>query len=76
MKRKAKSSAPQSQKHKSKLDEILQGMGLRAPTADVRRSADQNDRQRDNRNTGRRQKVPADLRDPFRAFQRGLQLQQ
>lgn len=57
---------------KRQLDEILRGMGLKAPN-NVRKSVDRNDAQRNNRETGRRTTVPKDWRDPFRAFQRALQ---
>ncbi len=73
LKRKAKSPDGATQENKSKLDELLKGMGLEAPDAKLRRTNDRNDKQRDNRNTGRKRKVPADLLDPFRAFQRSLQ---
>ena len=76
MKKNATGPAPEAQKGRTKLDEILKGMGLNPPNAQLKRSADQVDTQRDNRNTGQMQKVPADLADPFRAFQRGLQLEQ
>ena len=75
MKQNAQGADPAGQQGKTKLDELLKGMGLQAPTAEVRRGADRNDTQRDNRNTGRKRKVPANLLDPFRAFQRGLQQQ-
>lgn len=74
MKRDAQGSGSGAQKSKSKLDEILQGMGLRPPAAETRQVDAATDQQRNNRNTGRKQKIPKDLLDPFRAFQRGLQL--
>jgi hypothetical protein len=76
MKRNASGSDPVSEQGKTKLDEMLKGMGLQPPTAETRRATDKHDAQRDNRNTGRKRTVPADLLDPFRAFQRGLQRRQ
>lgn len=73
MKQNAQGNDPVAQKNKSKLDELLKGMGLESTDSTVRRTRNQDDRQRDNRNTGRQQKVPAELLNPFRAFQRGLQ---
>ena len=72
MKRNAKGADPISKQNKSKLDEILKGMGLQSPNSQLRRAGDNQDQQRNNRNTGRQRNVPADLLDPFRAFQRSL----
>lgn len=73
MKKNAGDEATQPGNGKRALDDVLRGMGLRDPNGKLRRASDQNDKQRNNRNTGRRTKVPAELLDPFRAFQRALQ---
>ena len=71
---KKRAAGPGSAKNdgQRQLDEVLRGMGLQAPNQ-LRRANKLSDQQRNNRNTGRRTKVPAELLEPFRAFQRALQ---
>ncbi len=73
LKRGAQEGSPRGANGKRQLDDVLRGLGLQKPGNRVVRSQDNNDLQRNNRNTGRRSKVPAPLLDPFRAFQRALQ---
>ena len=73
MKRKAGGEGLQAEQAKQELDDVLRGMGLQSKNNKLRKASDFNDKQRNNRNTGRRTKVPANQVDPFRAFQRALQ---
>lgn len=73
MKQNAQSGASGDAKGERQLDEVFRGMGLQAPGNQLREGGKQKDLQRNNRNTGRRTRVPSTLLDPFRAFQRALQ---
>lgn len=73
LKKQASGRGDKGKEGKRQLNDILRGMGLQSPANAVRRSSEQDDAQRNDRNSGRRTKVPAELLDPFRAFQRALQ---
>ena len=71
MKQRADGNDAAGDSDQRQLDDVLRGMGLQAPNR-VRKSVDRNDKQRNNRETGRRTKVPDHLIDGYRAFQRAL----
>ena len=73
MKRKAGNDGVQPGTGQKELDDVLRGMGLQAPQKQLRTASDRKDAQRNDRNTGRRTRVPANQRDWFHAFQKAMQ---
>ncbi len=58
---------------KRQLDDVLRSMGLRPPRTAVRGASDNSDRQRGNRESGRRSQPPAEFLEQYRDFLKSLQ---
>lgn len=72
MKRNAGREGAEGTKAKQQLDDVLRSLQLDPRRRGPRRANSVNEQRRTNRNSGRRIKVPDELLDPFRAFQRSL----
>jgi hypothetical protein len=76
LKRNARREGSGDEQGKRRLDDVLRSMGLQPPRTAVRSASKNDDRQRGNRETGRRSQPPAEFLEQYRDFLKSLQQQE